>query len=393
MSTTQIDRSVDLQRLREAGYNVLITDAGFLVMLDVPYVNARREVAIGALVSNLDLAGDVTVRPQDHTAKFIGDYPCDETGAPLAVLQHSSGSYDVGNKLVAQHSFSRKPQCGYYADYYEKMTAYAAILSKHVAAIDPCASARTGRVIEPELGSSPFNYLDTASSRAEINSIAAKLAEDAIAIVGLGGTGSYVLDLVAKTPVNRIHIFDADRCLTHNSFRAPGAPSIEELRKQPFKIDYLSGIYSRMHRGIVPHPLRLDASNANELDRMSFVFLCMEGGEEKRAIVERLEFRGIPFVDVGIGLYIKRNTIGGMLRVAASFPGATERARSRMTFASDDPANEYDRNVQVADLNALNACLAVIAWKKYRGFYFDLGRERFVSYTIANSLLAKSDIV
>jgi ThiF family len=393
MSIIQIAHSPDLQRLREAGYNILVTDVGFLVMLDVPYVDAKREIAMGALASNLDLAGDVTVRPQDHTVKFIGEYPCSETGAPLSVLLHSSGSYDVGNKLVARHSFSRKPLCGHYVDYYEKMTAYVAILGKHVAAIDPHVSARTGRVIEPEDDNSPFNYLDTASSRAEINAITAKLAEDAVAIVGLGGTGSYVLDLVAKAPVKRIHIFDADRFLTHNCFRAPGAPTIEELRKQPLKVDYLAAIYSHMHRGIVPHPVRLDASNADVLNGMSFVFLCMEGGPSKRAIVERLEALGIPFIDVGIGLYTKRNTIGGMLRVVASLPGVRERVRSRITFASDDPANEYDKNVQVADLNALNACLAVIAWKKYRNFYFNLGREHFVSYTIANSLLAKSDIL
>ena len=43
---------------------------------------------------------------------------------------------------------------------------------------------------------------------------------------------------------------------------------------------------------------------------------------------------------------------------------------------------EYQRNVQVVELNALNAALAVIRWKKHRGFYMDLGRERRSTYTI-----------
>jgi hypothetical protein len=392
MSIIQIDLSPDLLRLRESGYNIQITDAGFLVVRDVPYVNSRREVATGALASNLDLAGDVTVQPQEHTAKFIGEFPCDSTGAPLDVLKHASDSYAIGSGLIANHSFSRKPLCGYYVDYYEKMTAYVALLGKHVAAIDPNATARTGRVIEPEDDGSPFNYLDTASSRAEINAITAKLADDAVAIVGIGGTGSYVLDLVAKTPIHHIHIFDADRFLTHNAFRAPGAPTIEELRKQPLKVDYFKALYSYMHRGIVPHPVHLDATNVDALQGMSFVFLCMEGGTAKHAIVGRLEALGIPFADVGMGLYAKRDTIGGMLRTVLSLPDARESARARISFAADDAENEYDKNIQVADLNALNACLAVVAWKKLRGFYFDLGKERFVSYTIANSLLAKSDL-
>ncbi|WP_439408571.1 ThiF family adenylyltransferase [Bradyrhizobium sp. DASA03076] len=393
MSIIPIDRSPDLQRLRKEGYNVLVTNAGNLVVQDVPYVNSKREIAIGALASNLDLAGDITAQPQDHTAKFIGEYPCDSQRNTLTVLQHTSGPFDLGSGFVAQHSFSRKPACGHYENYYEKMTAYIALLGKHVAAIDPLVTAKTHRVIEPEDDNSPFNYLDTASARAEINTITARLAEDAVAIVGIGGTGSYVLDMVAKTPVRKIHIFDADRFLTHNAFRAPGAPAIEELREQPLKVEYFASIYAHMHRGIVPHPFHIDATNVDELNGMSFVFLCMEGGAAKRAIVDKLEALGIPFADVGMGLYAKRNSIGGMLRSVLSLPDARESARARIPFATDDANNEYDKNIQVADLNALNACLAVIAWKKLRSFYFNLGNERFVSYTIANSLLAKGDIV
>lgn len=393
MSIIPIDRSPDLQRLRKEGYNVRVTSTGYLIVHDVPYVNSKREIAIGALASNLDLAGDITARPQDHTAKFIGEYPCDSEGKTLDVLRHNSGSYDLGNGLIAQHSFSRKPACGYYENYYEKMTAYVALLGKHVAVIDPLATARTHKVIEPEDDNSPFNYLDTASARAEINTITARLAEDAIAIVGVGGTGSYVLDLVSKAPVKKIHIFDADRVLTHNAFRAPGAPAIEDLRAQPLKVEYFASIYAHMHRGIVPHPFHIDAANLDQLKDMSFVFLCMEGGVAKRAIVDKLEALGTPFVDVGMGLYTKRNSIGGMLRSVVSLPDAREHARARIPFTADDANNEYDKNIQVADLNALNACLAVIAWKKFRSFYFNLAKERFVSYTIANSLLAKGDPV
>jgi hypothetical protein len=174
--------------------------------------------------------------------------------------------------------------------------------------------------------------------------------------------------------------------------RAPGAPAIEALREQQLKVEYFASAYSRMHRGIVPHPTHIDAKNVDDLNGMSFVFLCMEGGTAKRAIVDKLEALGVPFVDVGMGLYAKRNSIGGMLRSVISMPDARGPARARISFAADDENNEYDKNIQVADLNALNACLAVISWKKSRAFYFGLGKERFVSYTIANSLLAKGDL-
>jgi hypothetical protein len=38
-------------------------------------------------------------------------------------------SNEIAPGLVARFSFSQKPACGYYADYYEKMTAYAAMLT------------------------------------------------------------------------------------------------------------------------------------------------------------------------------------------------------------------------------------------------------------------------
>jgi hypothetical protein len=392
MSAIPIDRSPDLLGLREAGYNVFVTDAGFLVVRDVPYVNAQRQIALGAVASKLELAGDVTVQPTDHTTKFIGQYPCNSAGAELTVLLQNHDPCDLGSTLTSQHAFSRKPTRGHYLDYFEKMTTYIKLIQDPAREIDPTVTAKTRLIVEPDIGDSPFNYLDTASSRSEINGAASKLAGLRIAIVGLGGTGSYILDAVAKTPVGQIHLFDSDVMLTHNAFRAPGAASLEELREQRPKVEYLKAIYSRMHRGIEAHQIHMDATNVGQLEGMAFVFLSMDSGEAKRAVIGQLEAWGTPFVDVGMGLYVKRNKIGGLLRAVTSLPDAREQARSRISFVQDDIVNEYDKNIQVAELNALNACLAVISWKKHFGYYADLGHERFVSYSVANSLLTKSDL-
>ena len=44
--------------------------------------------------------------------------------------------------------------------------------------------------------------------------------------------------------------------------------------------------------------------------------------------------------------------------------------------------NDYSRNIQIAELNALNAALAVIKWKKTLGFYLDLEQEAQSVYQI-----------
>ena len=53
--------------------------------------------------------------------------------------------------------------------------------------------------------------------------------------------------------------------------------------------------------------------------------------------------------------------------------------------------NVYARNIQVADLNALNAALAVIKFKKHFGFYCDLENEHFCTYTLDGNVIHNED--
>lgn len=391
MSHPLIDRNEPLRRLRDEGYHIAI-HAAHLIARDIPYVNEQGKVAYdGILVTTLSLNGDLVNAPDDHTIKFAGAHPCDSNGRPLESIRHGSGAVRISERLTTQHSFSAKPPRGSYVDYYEKIRTYAALISGPAALLDPEASPLSKRVAAPEADDSPFAYLDTASARAEINMITRKLAVERLAIVGLGGTGSYVLDLLAKTPAKEIHLFDEDTFSSHNAFRAPGAASADELRKQPLKVEYFKDIYTRMHLHIVAHPENIDAGNVEQLRGMDFVFLCAEAGAVKRAIVEKLEEFNVGFIDVGMGLIAKDETLGGILRVTTSLPDNRERARARIPFAADDARNEYDKNIQIADLNCLNATLAVIRWKKLRGVYFDRKRERHTTFTVASGMLLNED--
>ena len=217
-----------------------------------------------------------------------------------------------------------------------------------------------------------------------------RLAEEKIAIVGLGGTGSYVLDLVAKTPVREIRLFDGDEFLQHNAFRSPGAPSIEELRDAPMKVNYLKDIYSRMHRNIIVQPVAIDTNNVNLLTGITFAFICMDGNEAKRLVFEKLEELDVSFVDAGMGLCMEDDSLGGILRVTTSTPTRRDHVRNRISFASEED-DLYTTNIQVADLNALNATLAVIKWKKIRGFYRDYEDEHHSTYTIDGNMLLNCD--
>lgn len=391
MSASLISHSPDLGRLVEDGYELQIL-AGHLVLHNIPYVDSQGKIRRGKLVSTLDLAGDRTVKPSTHVVMFAGDHPCDRSGKKLRNLEHSTEVKTIADGVTVNRSFSSKPPDGY-TDYYHKMTTYVTMISGHAEQIDPSVTARTFQVIESADGGSPFNYIDNASGRAGITAHSKKLDLAKVAILGLGGTGSYVLDLVAKTPVLEIHIYDGDWFVQHNAFRSPGAASVEELRARQRKVDYYQGKYAPMRRGIVPHPVYVDETNVHELRGFDFVFLCMDGRPGKEAVIRKLEEFGVPFIDTGMGIEDSEDGLRGVLRVTTSTPGQRSHVwdKRRIPFANGDADDIYASNIQVADLNALNAVLAVIRWKKYFGFYADLEAEHFTTYTIDGNTMTNED--
>ncbi|TPK85692.1 ThiF family adenylyltransferase [Mesorhizobium sp. B2-4-13] len=390
MSQQLINLSPDLHRLFEDGYEISI-EHGHLIVRHIPYVTSRREIALGTLVSTLAMSGDRTNPPDTHVMMFGGEFPCDSNGAALEKIRHSSTRQIIGGDLIVDHSFSSKPLAGY-KDYYEKVVTYASLLSNHAAVIDATVTARTKRVVEAADESS-FVYIDNASGRAGISAASQKLRQASVAIVGLGGTGSYVLDQLAKTPIEAIHIYDGDIFQQHNAFRAPGAASIAELRSRPLKVDYLAAIYGNMHKGIVKHPCYIDAGNVDELASYSMAFLCVDANEDKPVIIDLLEKANVPFIDVGIGLELVDGKLVGSVRTTTSTPAMRHhiKARSRIPLHHIDGNDLYARNIQVADLNALNACLAVIRWKKLCGYYADAEQEHFSLFTIDSNHLLNED--
>jgi hypothetical protein len=290
---------------------------------------------------------------------------------------------------VVNHSFSNKPPSGY-KDYHHKFTRYIEIISNPARSLDPLVKADDFLPVVTVENESVFNYCDTASSRAGITAVADKLAVGNVAIIGVGGTGSYVLDFVAKTPVPEIHLFDRDWLLNHNAFRSPGAPSLAQLGEKPLKVNYFAEIYSRMRRGIVPHAYHIDGANVDELRGMAFVFLCLDRGSDKRQIVEPLTRWGVPFIDVGMGIELVDGKLGGILRVTTVTSEKHDHVPARISFAEGGD-DDYSSNIQIADLNALNAALAVSRWKKHFGFYRDFDKEHHSTYTTDCHMLHGED--
>lgn len=82
MSRQLIARSPDLLRLQNEGYDVEIR-AGHLLVKDIPYVTATREIKRGILISALELSGDQTKHPENHVAMWTESIPVIMTAGSL----------------------------------------------------------------------------------------------------------------------------------------------------------------------------------------------------------------------------------------------------------------------------------------------------------------------
>jgi hypothetical protein len=388
VSTSPIARDPDLGRLLDDGYDVVV-QAGHLVIRHIPYVTPGKTVAYGFLTYPVTISGDRIVSDTDHRIWFGGDAaPCNEHGQKISCANPEQRI--VSDDYKADYMLSSKPGPNGYPSEYEKVTAYARIIAHPAAAIDPTATATPGGAWQEVEDDLPFVYRDTATSRAGLAEINRKYRGHRIALIGLGGSGGYVLDQVAKTPVDAIKVIDGDTFDNHNAFRAPSAPTLDKLRERPNKAEYFADLYSNMHTGITPHPEYIDEINLHLLDDVTFVFMSMDDGTTKPAVIAYLAERGIPFIDVGMGVEEVDGKLAGLLRVTLGLPG-TATTTGIPVPADDAERDDYDRNIQIADLNALNALLAVIRWKRYLGIYADGTGETFSTYDLFTNHITNED--
>lgn len=365
MSEKQAALDYRLQRFVDEGYHIAL-EQGHLLIKDVPYVGTDRTVKRGTLVSLFTESNG----SDTHQVWFKGEFPCFSNGAPIEAIRHSSEMKELFPGLCVEHHFSNKPPNGF-PDHYSKLISYVAILSNQARVLDSTATAQTMLPAEVMDATTIFRYPDNASVRNEHVVTTNRLAVKKVAIIGLGGTGSYILDQLAKTPVQEIHLFDGDIFQNHNAFRSPGAATLDEITQEPSKVDYFHSRYDPMHGGIFRHAYYLDSMSIHELVDFDFVFVCVDKGPARALICNFLQDKALPFIDCGMVLTINPDTqsIFGVCRVTLS----TESQRDHFSKYApiDDLKGDalYEKNIQVADINAINALLAVIRWKQFCGFY------------------------
>ncbi len=364
----------DIKRLLDKGY-ALRVDGVYLVVRDIPYLDDQMMLQTGAIVAKLEFIDKIRVRQDDHQIYFAGSVPFGLDGKPIPNLGGGPKKIPLNkDDVIIQRSFSNKPKkydghLDGFDDFFHKINHYVDLISGPAAARYK-ATPYTFRVDREVATSSVFKFHDTLTSRAEIGDLVTVFKSEVIAIIGLGGTGAHILDHFVKTPVKEIKGFDGDTYHTHNAFRSPGKLIEEELGKS--KAEVYQTRYEGFREGILLQRKYIDSTSADELKGVTFAFVCVDKGSSRSEIFDLLIDLNIPFIDVGMGLSRDRGALTGMLRTTYySIEDAPHVRDAQLAEMADDPDDLYKANIQISELNALNACLAVLRYKQLRGFYVD----------------------
>lgn len=373
---TQVNRNPDLENLVEKGYAVAF-DSGYLVVRDIPHLDAAGTLKTGAIVATLVYRDNNEVAYQDdHQIYFAGGAPHQLDGTPVSQLADRPATVPLSvacNDVVVERRFSNKRKgTDGYADFFDKIEHYVGLISGPAMDRYPDATPYTFRHVQQAEPDPIFKFHDTLTSRAKITDLSARLRNDVVAVIGVGGSGAYVLDFLVKTPVKEIRVYDLDRFHIHSAYRSPGRLQPDEFGKT--KAEVYRDRYDNFRHGLVMKSKFIDATCAEDLEGVTFAFVCVDKGSSRAGIFDLLVAEGIPFIDVGMGLFRQKGelagTLNGLVRTTYYPADKSQKVCAKELAPLIDPQDDIYRTViQISELNALNACLAIIRFKQLRGFY------------------------
>jgi len=362
-----------VQDLHDLGY-----DAGFVgghfVLYGLPYLDQVGALQRGDLFTPVNLGADGVIEPGGtHQCWWRGGKPHGRDRVELGISPNAA-AVQIVDGVMTDLAFSLKlrdvnHQPRNYESFEEKIQTYLDVIVEPARAAYPCASPLRGIERRAQEQGSPLRWPDTMSANYGLNDIADKLRGKRVALIGLGGTGACILDFIVRTHLDAIVLFDGDKVHVHTLFRIPGVLGKSAIGKP--KVEALAQHYDAWHAGITSVAERITAENIEQLRGFDFVFVAVDDGPSRGFIVNWLSSVGVPFVDCGMGLDRSfGGMLNGMVRITGTDRAAYERTLDTPFFQTDNAKeNEYRRQAQIIELNAMNAALAVVRFKQHFGLY------------------------
>ena len=383
---------------KQMGFDIEVDDeSGVTQALRVPCLFRDRVPGTCAIKTSYDpatgkpdnrIGGDVHA-VQITTDEEYGGRVYNADGTPIG--NHIGGDGRIWSNISIKKGTQGSPELDETA--HDLIHRYA----KHiVGAVSAAGYTEPAALAAP----SPFHIPNTFEARAAIAPVQDRIRSQRVAIIGLGGTGAYLLDLIAKTPVSEIHLLDSDWVDWHTLMRAPGAPTAKEIERTRAgtlrKVDYYHSKYASFRNGIHPHTVRVEnpamfAKFVSDYP-IDFAFVCIDqltDGDSSRqdVVYYALSEAGVPFVDSGVSITLEDCAVTGAVTTSAYEAGSDvwKDAIPNARVIGNVPGY---RNVQLPEVNAAAATFAVMEWRRRTGQYVSKSPSFYYKF-----LLEKARIV
>jgi len=372
MSRTQTNHEAQLAEVLQAGFDCYIED-DTLTVRPIPYRLSSGGIGHGSLICHLNRNGEDIASPDNHTVAWIGDeIPHQKDGRLMdrLVIDRNRNTWSNGKTSICVMSrLGPEP----YPNYGRKMLTYARLIIReavsdwHPTGMGEIAVKDVNRLVDHETG----------LNRARVGYLNELFATEHVAVIGAGGTGAHIVDLVSKSNVQQIDIYDPDFVSAHTQLRWPGIVERRVVEKKTNKAEYLATLYARRtNRNIRGHPFAIDKNNLTYLNGKTMVFVAIDKGQARREILTGLANMGLNFIDCGIDLQGNDGPLTASARIIRCQAEESVEKRLELAMLAPGGANAaeddlYSQNIQTGEMNSLNAILAVIAWKQGIGFYMD----------------------
>lgn len=211
------------------------------------------------------------------------------------------------------------------------------------------------------------------------------LAQERVAIVGLGGVGAWIADFVIKAEPREVHGWDYDSIEPKNILRMPGGLDPNIWIGKP-KAHWFQETYSLVHTSVHGHHVRVLPTNVQDvIAGTTFAFIAVDDAEDRMMVCDALMNAGIPFVVAGLSLARKDKRVKVSMRIVTAHIGVSswKGAIPQVGRAGQEDYGSLD----LPDVYSMAAGWAIQSWRKMRGQFRQQMREECLDYSADDQAL------
>lgn len=211
------------------------------------------------------------------------------------------------------------------------------------------------------------------------------VAQERVGIVGLGGVGAWIADLVVKADPREVHGWDYDYIEPKNILRMPGGLDPNVWIGRP-KADWFRETYSVIHTNVHSHNEKVLPENMQDvIERTTFGFVAVDDANDRMMVCDGLANAGIPFVVAGLSPVRKDKRVKVSMRIVTAHVGVPS-WRDAIPQVGQAGQDDYG-SLDLPDVYSMAAGWAIQSWRRMRGQYWQEQREECLNYSASDQSL------